>query len=47
MRQLFITCKKRAEAAKAAPWYDVIVKVVGGYMAFESRDDYEMWERQA
>lgn len=47
-------CKMRTEflqvtAAKArqlAPWAAKIVKVDGGYRAFESLADYETWKRQ-
>ena len=46
MRQIFIETTSRRAAAKAAPWAAVIAKVDGGYMAFESQDDYRTWRRQ-
>lgn len=35
-----------AQAHKLAPWAAKVVKVDGGYMAFESVADYETWKRQ-
>lgn len=29
-----------------APWASIAVEVEGGYMAFESVTDYEIWENQ-
>lgn len=46
MRQEFIEVKTGKEAKGRAPWAAVIVKVEGGYMAFESVQDYETWRRQ-
>lgn len=46
MRREFVECKYRYQAAKACPWASVIAKVVGGYMCFESVDEYETWRRQ-
>lgn len=46
MRQQFIECKSRAAANRRAPWACKIVKVCGGYMAFESISDYEIWRTQ-
>lgn len=36
----------REEAEQQAPWAAVIVEVEGGFMAFESMDDYKTWESQ-
>ncbi len=36
-----------AQARDTAPWAAKIVKVDGGYMAFESIDDYNTWKRQS
>lgn len=36
----------RKEAEKKAPWAAKIVKVEGGYMAFESINDYKVWIKQ-
>lgn len=46
MRQEMIEVKTRKEAAKLAPWAAKIVKVSGGYMAFESIADFETWKKQ-
>jgi len=46
MRISFITCKDRRTALRRAPWACKIVKVEGGYMAFESITDYDTWMRQ-
>lgn len=46
MKVKFIECEKRAEAVKQAMWASKIVKVDGGYKAFESISDYESWKKQ-
>lgn len=46
MRQQVIECKSRAAAKRRAPWAAKIVKVCGGYMAFESVSDYVTWRQQ-
>lgn len=46
MRTEFITAKTAAQARKLAPWAAKVVKVEGGYRAFESVADYETWKRQ-
>ena len=46
MRKAFIDVSTRYKAKKAAPWAAKIVKVSGGYMAFESTSDYETWKNQ-
>lgn len=46
MRKEFIECKTRQQALKAAPWAAELIKVDGGYMAFESEADAEMWRAQ-
>ena len=38
--------KTRKAAVKAAPEAAVVVKVEGGYMAFEFVTDYDTWKRQ-
>lgn len=43
MRTQFIECITRYAARKTCPWAAVIVQVDGGYMAFESIDDYRTW----
>ena len=46
MRQIFLQVKTRKAAKQAAPWAAKIVKVEGGYLAFESTVDYETWRKQ-
>ena len=46
MRTTLVEAKTAAAARKAAPWAAKVVKVTGGYMAFESLADYETWRRQ-
>lgn len=47
MRQQFLEgCKSAKEARKLAPWAAVVIKVDGGYRAFESTTDAETWRRQ-
>ena len=44
MRQAFIECKCRKTAVRRCPWACKIVKVCGGYHAFESWNDYDIWK---
>ncbi|MGH6625128.1 MAG: hypothetical protein ACRECD_01050 [Burkholderiaceae bacterium] len=46
MRKEFVECKTRATAVRRCPWAAVIIKVDGGYMAFESVNDADVWRRQ-
>jgi len=46
MKKEFIECKTRKTAVSRAPWAAKIVKVEGGYMAFESAEDYRIWKNQ-
>lgn len=46
MRTMFYECKYRYQAVKAMPWASVIVHVCGGYMGFESWDDYNIWKNE-
>lgn len=46
MRKEFIEAKTRKQAAKLAPWAADMVKVDGGYMAFESADDADTFRSQ-
>jgi hypothetical protein len=45
MQQLIETTSRR-QAVKQAPWACRIVKVCGGYLAFEYEADYQTWKRQ-
>lgn len=51
MRQGFFECEKhniywRRKATDAMPYASKIVPVVGGYIGFESWNDYELWKNQ-
>jgi hypothetical protein len=46
MRIETINTEKRNEAVKAMPWAAKIAKVSGGFMGFESIDDYKTWKGQ-
>ena len=51
MRQGFYECiehnrKNRKKAIDEMPYASKVVAVVGGYMGFESWDDYEIWKNQ-
>ena len=46
MRQQFVETNSRAKAQKECPWASKIAKVFGGYMCFESVDDYNIWKAQ-
>ena len=42
----FIETEKRAEAVEEMDWACKIVKVCGGYMGFETWEDFEIWKKQ-
>lgn len=46
MRTMFIECKDRRTAVRRAPWAAVIIKVDGGYVAFLSAQDAELYRKQ-
>lgn len=46
MRKQFVQCKSRNTAKAQCPWFAIVVKVEGGFMAFESMADYYMWKAQ-
>ena len=46
MRQEFVKTKTRKKASDQCPWASKIVKVVDGYMCFESITDYDTWCNQ-
>ena len=46
MFRLFIDTDTRRKAVEEAPWACKIIRVGGGYLAFESFDDYRMWQNQ-
>ena len=41
MRKEFIESETRKEALEKAPWAAYLHKAFGGYLAFESYDDYK------
>jgi hypothetical protein len=46
MKKQFVECKDRRTAKRRCPWAARIVKVEGGFMAFESVADYYTWKNQ-
>lgn len=46
MRTETINAKTAAEAKKQAPWAAKVVKIEGGYKAFESVSDWQTWKNQ-
>lgn len=46
MKTQFVECKTRRAAVRLCPWAATIAKVEGGYLAFESTDDYRTWRAQ-
>jgi hypothetical protein len=46
MRKQFIECKSYSTAKRRAPWAYKIIKCDGGYMAFESQNDYKLWNSE-
>lgn len=46
MRQLFLAVETLAEAENLAPWAAEIIKVEGGFRAFESVRDAKTWNSQ-
>ena len=42
----FISTTSRKTAVNEMPWATKIKKVDGGYMGFESIDDYNVWQSQ-
>ena len=46
MKKKFIMAKSRHLAKKWCPWSVKIVKCEGGFIVFESVDDYKTWKKQ-
>ena len=46
MRSEFLEVATIEAAQAAAPWAAEIVEVDGGFMAFESMADYDLWAAQ-
>jgi hypothetical protein len=46
MRTEFVQAASRSTAVRRCPWAAKIAKVDGGWMAFESIDDYMTWRAQ-
>ena len=46
MRREFFAVLTRGEAYKLAPWAAHIAAVDGGWLAFESVADYDLWASQ-
>jgi len=46
MRKEIIECETLEQAQEQAPWSSKIEKIEGGFMAFESNDDFLTWSNQ-
>ena len=46
MREEFVKCKSYKTAKRRCPWAAVIMRVEGGYHAYESVEDYRTAKRQ-
>lgn len=46
MKTQFLQVKTRYIAKKQMPWACIIAKVNGGFLGFESADDYQNWKKQ-
>ena len=46
MASRFIQANSKREAYDMAPDAAKLIKVCGGYMAFDSIEDYETWKKQ-
>lgn len=46
MRTEFIEVETYEEAVDRAPWASEIIEVEGGFLAFESVVDAEIWKKQ-
>ena len=46
MKKEFVECKSYATAKHRCPWAALIVRVEGGFLAFESVADYKTWKGQ-
>lgn len=46
MRTKFVECRYRYQAQNECPWASKIRQVYGGYMCFESMNDYYTWNNQ-
>lgn len=46
MNEFLEGCKTAKEAREKATWASKVVKVEGGYIAFEFMTDYTIWKNQ-
>ena len=46
MRVESVNCKSRATAYRRCPWASIVRQVEGGFIAYESWDDYKTAKRQ-
>jgi len=46
MKTEFVNANTLTSAKRLAPWAARIAKVEGGYLAFESIEDYQTWTKQ-
>ena len=45
MRREWVICASYATCKRRCPWAAIIAKVVAGFIAFESVNDYYQWKR--
>jgi hypothetical protein len=45
-RKEFIETRTKEKAQEEAPWACKLVRTYGGYLAFESMDDFKEWKNQ-
>lgn len=46
MRKEFVECKDRRTAIRRCPWACVIIKVNGGFWAYECASEYQIWKAE-
>ena len=46
MRTEFVECKTYRTAYRLCPWASAVAKAEGGFWAFESVYDYQVWKNQ-
>jgi hypothetical protein len=46
MAPIFIETNNRNTASSLAPWAIGIIEVAGGYLAFQSVEDYRFWKNK-
>ena len=47
LRQPFVQCESRAEAVERYPKAVAVIKVEGGYLCFDSIEEYLAWDKKS